>query len=298
MPTRYILSASLAQIESKFALPPQSNVIDPDFNISAGRFVPVITNEKPYEIQFFKFGLTPFWAKSEMNIINARAEGDFNIEDNPTFRGAAGIIQKKAFRKPIRSQRCIVIASAFIEGPANQGLSKPYLIYLRNHQNPFAMAGIWDSWLNPESGFKENSFSIITTTANSLLRQIGNSRMPVILKDSDAKRWINPITELSRITGMLNHYDSKLMNAYPISPRIKNPDENNRSLVQPTGGKLLTEDVSKTLPIPRTSGFHQSQKTRKANEPVSTIAERLELAKLKESQMKENETNGNTLPLL
>src|SRR5665811_810946 len=118
MSSRYILSTTPVAIESKFALPPQSIMIENNYNISPGQFVPVITNEKPYEIQLFKFGLTPFWAKSEMNLINARAEGDYNIEDNPTFRGAAGIILKKAFRKPIRAQRCVVIASAFIEGPS------------------------------------------------------------------------------------------------------------------------------------------------------------------------------------
>ena len=143
-----------------------------------------------------------------MNLFNARAEGDYNQEDNPVFSGAKGIILKKAFHKPIRSQRWIVKASAFIEGPLNLGLAKPYLIYLRNHQNPFAIAGIWDTWFNPKTGFPENSFSIITTTANSLLRQIDNPCMPVILSNSESKRWINSGTELSHITTMLNHYDS------------------------------------------------------------------------------------------
>jgi putative SOS response-associated peptidase YedK len=176
-----------------------------------------------------------------MNLFNARAEGDSNSDDNPTFRGAAGIILKKAFRKPIRSQRCLVITSAFIEGSSNLGLNKPYLIYLRDHQNPFAIAGIWDTWLNPATGFNEKSFAIITTTANSLLRQIGNKRMPVILTYSEAKKWINPNTDLSKITAMLNHYDSNLMNAYPISPRIKNPSENDKELIKPIGNKLLAE---------------------------------------------------------
>ena len=151
MPSRYILSTTPAAIESKFAAslvggtPKQPLTDFNNFNISLGQYAPVITNEMPHEIQLFKFGLTPFWAKSEMNLFNARAEGDYNQEDNPHFNGAKGIILKQAFRKPIRSQRCIVIASAFIEGPSVLGLSKPYLIYLRNHQNPFAIAGIWDT---------------------------------------------------------------------------------------------------------------------------------------------------------
>jgi len=220
-----------------------------------------------------------------MNLINARAEGDSNSEDNPTFRGATGIILKKAFRKPIRSKRCIVIVSAFIEGPEALGLSKPYLIYFRNHQNPFAIAGIWDTWLNPKTGFPENSFSIITITANSLLRQIGNPRMPVILTDSEAKRWINSGTELSRITSMLNHYDSKLMNAYLIDPKIKNPVNNDKQLIRPIGERILIEEKNTFIKFPHTSGYHQVRRTNKVTD-TSTMAERLELAKTHENQTK------------
>jgi putative SOS response-associated peptidase YedK len=208
-----------------------------------------------------------------MNLFNARSEGDYNQDDNPTFKGAAGIILKKAFRKPIRTQRCIVIASAFIEGSVKLGLSKPYLVYLRKHQNPFAMAGIWDTWLNPKTGFPESSFAIITTTANSLLRQIGNPRMPVILSDGDARRWIKQTTELSRITSMLKHYDSNLMNAYPIDPKIKNPEENDKQFIQPIGNKILLEESFKILPKLQMNGYYQSQKRRSSNEPKINLAE-------------------------
>jgi len=272
----YILATTPEAIESRFALrggtTKQPLDIYNNYNISPGQFAPVITNDKPYEIQLFKFGLTPFWPKSEMNLFNARAEGDSNADDNPTFRGSAGIILKKAFRKPIRSQRCIVIASAFIEGPSNLGLSKPYLIYLRNHQNPFAVAGIWDTWLNPKTGFPDNSFSIITTTANILLRQIGNPRMPVILSVNEAKRWINSETPLSRITSMLNHYDSKLMNAYPIDPKIKKPQENDKQLIQPIGKRLLIEEKP-VIRSPYTSGYHHSKKTLRDHDPFKPYIE-------------------------
>jgi putative SOS response-associated peptidase YedK len=266
MPSRYIICTTPSAIETKFALPAQSVIVENNYNISPGQFAPIITNEKPHEIQLYKFGLTPFWAKSEMNLFNARAEGDYNQEDNPAFRGSAGIILKKAFRKPIRSQRCIVIASAFIEGHSKLGLSKPSLIYLRNHQNPFAIAGIWDTWLNPLTGFKENSFAIITTTANGLLLKIGNPRMPVILNDSESKLWINSGVPLSRITSMLNHYDSKLMNAYPIDPKIKNQAENDKQLIQPIGERVLIEEKP-VIRLPYTSGYYHSRKTLRDHDP-------------------------------
>ena len=52
-----------------------------------------------------------------MYLINARKEGDHNRANDPSYSGAAGILQKPSFRKPIRSQRCLVLADGFIEGP-------------------------------------------------------------------------------------------------------------------------------------------------------------------------------------
>ncbi len=290
MCTRYIISTTQAAIESIFSLPPQSLVIENNYNISSGQLAPVITNEKPYEIQLFKFGLTPFWAKSEMNLINARTEGEYNQDDNPKFSGAKGILLTKAFRKPIRSQRCIVIASAFIEGLQGK-TSQPFVVYLRKQQNPFAMAGIWDTWLNPATGFPENSFSIITTTANSLLRQTGSKRMPVILSGSQARRWIKPGVELTTITAMLRHYDAQLMNAYPIDPKIKNSTENDKLLIKPSGEKVLPEEKTPIINYPHTSGFHQAKRAKKA-EDTSTMEERqvYSLAKEKEKQQNERKT--------
>ena len=96
MPTRYILSTALQNIETNFGLPPQNITIEPNFNITPGQSVPIITSDKPHEIQLFKFGLTPFWAKSGMNLFNARAEGYYNQEDNPRFNlKSASIVNKK-----------------------------------------------------------------------------------------------------------------------------------------------------------------------------------------------------------
>lgn len=260
MCSRYILVNSFEQIRKRFELPLETIDINPNYNISAGQYAHVITDNKPCEIQLFKFGLTPFWAKREMSIINARSEGDYNKEDYPDFKGAKGIILKPAFRKPIRSQRCLVLASAFIEVPVNGGLSKHFLVYLRNHKSPFAMAGIWDTWLNPATLEYINSFSIITTTANSLIKKIGNNRMPVILSDNEEKKWLKPDTELSRITGMLTKYNSKLMNAYPIDPCIKDPEANDKKLIQPVGDKLLNEEENKVTQRVSYNGYYHSKK--------------------------------------
>lgn len=280
---RYILVNTFEKIRSRFELPAQTISITPNYNISAGQFVPVITDARPHEIQLFKFGFTPLWAKSEMLIANARCEGDYNKDDNPEFKGAKGIILKPAFRKPIRSQRCLVLASAFISGPKLNGLLKPYLVYLRNHKSPFAMAGIWDTWIDPATKESLNSFCVISTTANNLIQKLGDFRMPVILSDSEEKKWLKTGTDLSRITGMLNKYDSNLMNAYPIDPRIKNPLENDKQLIQPIGERILIEEKITLLNFPHTSSYHQSRRDNKAAD-TSTMADRQRFSMAKEEE--------------
>jgi putative SOS response-associated peptidase YedK len=239
---RYVVVSSVEVIEKRFNVnvPELPLGLIPNYNLGPGSYGPVITNEEPNTLRFFRFGLTPHWAKKKMYLFNARTEGDGNKENDCNYTGGKGIISKPAFRKAIRSQRCLVIADAFIEGSTAEGLDKPYVVYLRNQKRPFAFAGIWDKWIDPESGEIENSYSIITTFSNSLLQKIPHHRSPVVLHPHDEKRWLNA-EHLTEITGMLEPYPSEEMNAYPISNRIKNPRNNSRDLLDPVGERLEKE---------------------------------------------------------
>lgn len=243
---RFIVIDSVEAIEKRFNAEARAIQLEINYNLGPGQMAPVITSDEPGRVRLSRFGLNPSWAKKPMMLINARAEGDHNPDDDPNFKGAKGIIEKPSFRKPIRSQRCLVIASAFIEGPKDIGLSKPYLIYMQNKQRPFAMAGIWDTWMNDSKSEFIHSFAIITTTANSLLQKIGHHRMPVIIHPADERAWLNPDTNLTNITGMLAPYEAELMNAYPIGPEIKNPRVNDKSLLAPIGERLQAEFEYKT----------------------------------------------------
>ena len=239
---RYVLVQKQEIIEKRFNVSFDINEeFYPSYNIAPGNKSLVITNNQPDKVQLFRFGLTPFWAKKNMLFINARAEGDYNKTNDIRYNATKGIITKPAFRKAIRSQRCLVIADAFIEGTTNEKLSKPYLVYLRNKQRPFAFAGIWDKWFNPENNETIQSFAIITTVANSLLQKIPHHRSPVILSPQLERRWLNPKLPLADVTRMLKPYPAELMNAFPISPDIKNPGAEGKNLILPVGERLEPE---------------------------------------------------------
>ena len=232
----------------------------PNYNIGPGTFAPIITSENPKELQLFQFGLTPFWAKKPMYLYNARSEGDKNKDNNPEYKGSKDIIIKPAFRKPIRTQRCLIIADAFIEGTTKEGLKKPYLVYLKNKQRPFAFAGIYDKWINDKTGEELYSFSIITTMANSLLQRIPHHRAPIILPRGSEATWLSLKTPLTDITKLLRPYDADLMNAYPISDRVRNPKENDRLLIEPIGKSLDSESVIKTSQTIKLQGMGSRKK--------------------------------------
>jgi len=117
----------------------------------------------------------------------------------------------------------LVIADAYYEWSA---LKKPYLVFLQNKERPFAFAGLYDRWKNPETGEMVTSFAIITTTANDMLQSIGVKRMPVILAKFNEKDWIKSTKHLSEVLGMLNQFPVDQMNAYPVSDLVDNPDIN------------------------------------------------------------------------
>ncbi len=244
---RYILAQKLERIEKRFnVIAPEGAEWKPAYNISPGQLAPVITGDNPKELQLFRFGMTPFWAKKPMYMINARAEGDHNKEDDPNYKGAKGIISKPSFRKPIRSQRCLVIADAFIEGTVKEKLSKPFVVYLKDNVRPFAFAGIWDEWVNQESGEIIRSFAIITTTANELLRKLPHHRSPVILEQRHESKWLNQELPLADVTKFLKPYPAERMNAYPIDPAIKNPQAEGSELLKPRGERVVPEYDIKT----------------------------------------------------
>lgn len=257
---RYVIVSSVEVIEKRFQVkaPELPLKVIPNYNLGPGSMAPVITNDKPNEMQFFQFGLTPFWAKKRMYFFNARAEGDGNKENDPNYTGGKGIINKPSFRKPIRSQRCLVIADAFIEGSINEGLNTPYVVYLRERR-PFALAGIWDVWKNPEAEEEVHSFSIITTTANSLLQKIPHHRSPVILHERDERRWLKA-EHLTEITELLTPYPAEEMNAYPVSPAIKNPRANSRDLMEPVGQRLEKETKQELKSMIKLQGMGEGKR--------------------------------------
>lgn len=239
---RYVVIATYEQIEVRFYVKTREvrEVFLPNYNVGVDNFAPVVTCDKPTELQWFQFGMRPAWNK-KLRLINARTEGKRNETNDVRYSGAKDIINMPAFRQAIRQRRCLVIANGFYEGPEKEKLSKPYLFYLTG-QKLFAMAGIYETWVDEETGEVVNSFAIITTVSNRATQLMGHHRSPVILSEKDERTWLNANAPLHDITQLLEPYNYKDLNGYPVNPAMKSPKATGAQLIEPTGPLLIPEE--------------------------------------------------------
>ncbi|MGE5236953.1 MAG: SOS response-associated peptidase [Acidobacteriota bacterium] len=181
------------------------------FNIAPTQSVSVVRARAGggRELVEMRWGLIPAWAKEVSigsRLINARAE---TVADKPAFRAA------------LRHRRCLVVADGFYEWRRLENRKQPYHIRMADGR-PFAFAGLWERW-TPMNGEPVESCAIVTTEPNELLRPI-HDRMPVILEPGEFGRWIDASVEnVGAVVSLLRPYQDLAMIAYPVSPRVNNP---------------------------------------------------------------------------
>lgn len=175
--------------------------------------LPVITSECPKQIQLLTWGLVPFWVKDmkaaeeiRLKTMNARAE---SIYEKPSFRHAA------------EQKHCLILADGFFEWQEYQGKNYPYYIRLKDHE-PFAMAGLWDTWVDAATSEELRTYTVITTKANPLMEKIHNKkkRMPVILRRENEEDWVFASLTKESAQVLLAPYDEQEMEAFTISRLI------------------------------------------------------------------------------
>lgn len=158
------------------------------------------------------------WVNSTMEVIKGRQK--FNTLNATAER----LLESRLFKQAALKRRCLVLSSGFYEWRhykpegAKKEIAYPYYISLKD-QPYFFMAGIYQPWVDIESGETMDTFSIVTTKANSLMEQIHNKkkRMPTILNEAQASEWLIQKLPESRIMDLASsQYDEHLMEAYTL----------------------------------------------------------------------------------
>lgn len=194
----------------------------PRYNIAPTQPVVAIRLDENGErdLTFFHWGLIPSWSKDIQmgsRMINARSE---TVTEKPSFRNA------------FKRRRCLIPADGFYEWQKQADGKQPMFIRpSEGGERPFALAGLWEFWSDPDGGTIQ-SCTILTTTPNELMASIHN-RMPVIVEPEDFDLWLNPEPDPEQGLHLLRPYPAEKMVAYPVSTVVNNPRNDVPECVQP-----------------------------------------------------------------
>src|SRR5690606_5233249 len=163
---RYSISATATELAERF------NIDVPEayrsrYNAAPTQILPVITNDNPQGLSFFYWGVVPKFAKNKSlspKLYNTKAET---------------LLQKTSTSKALHQRRCLIPADGFFDwkNVSKKGVV-PYRFVLQEPKI-FAFAGLWEEYEDDEEGMVY-SFSIITTEANAITREM-NLNMPAIV---------------------------------------------------------------------------------------------------------------------
>jgi putative SOS response-associated peptidase YedK len=199
--------------------------VEPGYNLAPTQPVPVVraAANGQRRLDPLRWGLVPFWAKDLSignRMINARAET---------------VAEKPAFRAALRKRRCIVLANGFYEWQRAGDRKQPFYI-TREDGEPFAMAGLWESWRERDVADAQDveTCTIITTGPNALMEQI-HRRMPVIRDPEPVGQWWDGNSGVAELQSLLAPYTGGGFVAVPVSTRVNNARNQGAELIEPAG---------------------------------------------------------------
>ena len=193
--------------------------------------MPVICSGDPAHIQLLRWGLIPSWTRSI---------DDANAIRFKTFNARSETIDKKpSFSSSFRSRRCIVPVKGFFEWQHVGNEKIPWYIYHSSNEI-ISLAGLYDRWVENNTGEIYNTFTIVTTSANDMMAEIHNSalRMPAILDKDEELRWIDRSTPSNDLSGLLKPSPSGILAAHKIGLLVndRHANRNTPEVIQPLLG--------------------------------------------------------------
>lgn len=185
-------NAPKKSIEKRFnaTFDQEANLIENDFiNGFSYPNLPIILNDFPNLITTtFNWGLLPSWTK------------DINFRKNTLNARIETVVEKASFKNSLQN-RCLIIATAYYEWHWKDEKGKIKEKYQINSSDNeiFAFAGLYNLGTNPETGEALNTYTMLTTEANNVMKYVHNhkKRMPIIINKKDEKSWLDNSTNIS-----------------------------------------------------------------------------------------------------
>ncbi len=176
-----------------------------------------------------RWGFVPAYVKDPKTLpllINARSETAH---------------EKPAFRNAFRRRRCLLPADGFYEWMGRRGAKRPFLV-----QRPggalFGLAGIWECWMDRESGAEIDTVAILTCASNKWLSLL-HDRMPVVLVPEQFAAWLDcdetDPAKLEAARAMAQPVADDFFEMIELDPKINNSKLDEPGIRQPVQPGLL-----------------------------------------------------------
>ena len=175
MCVQYLTTVNVEWVKTRFDLELPASTAHDVFPTYPGPIVLKSHSTQRTAIGMARFGLLPSWAKEDAfgrKTYNARAE---TVSGKPSYKNAW-----------VKRHYALALADAFYEPCYESGKAVRTAIKQANGE-PMAIASIWDTWTEPESGELIVSFSMLTIDAS------GHPVMQRMHKPEDEKRTVVPL---------------------------------------------------------------------------------------------------------
>lgn len=146
-------------------------------------FPVILSDSKGLKFQIMNYSLIPSWsktAKPKFATYNARIE---TIDEKPTWI------------KPLEKTRCLVGITSFFES-CYEGTHQGNIVEFFSDE-VITLAGVYNTWINKETGEIVDSFAIVTKEPYSFVKKTGHDRSPISLDKNSWDTWLDP--ELNKI---------------------------------------------------------------------------------------------------
>ena len=217
---RYVLYGPVSRLREQFDARVDELAFEPRYNAAPTQWLPVIRQRPDGErvAHLLRWGLVPSWAKDEAighRLFNARAE---TVAEKPSFRSA------------YRKRRCIVPANGFYEWKAAASGKQPYYVHAADDRL-LALAGLWEHWNRAEDGARIDTFTILTTDANTVMQGI-HERMPVMLGADACRTWLDAGSDPAALHALLVPLDDIPLALHPVSKAVGNVRNEGKALIE------------------------------------------------------------------
>lgn len=198
---RFVVAKTIGEIQTIFEA---DDIVGahpaPSFNVAPTQPISILVDrafekdelgvpvgELSRELHVARWGLVPRWAKGPSEgspLINGRIES---------------ILEKPSFKDSVYRRRCVIPASGYYEWHVNQDGSKQPFYINAGEDGMFALAGLYEWWLDPSKPASDPSrwlLSVTTLTKDSApeLARI-HDRNPVLLTPDTFEAWLDPLHE-------------------------------------------------------------------------------------------------------